>query len=164
MLYGMDEDHEYIEQEYGLVKTEKLNIKKVVIFVSIIIICFFAMFGMFLKNDKKNNETYKYSVEKSEEKEIVEKDKSEEKINKNSNLNIIQDKDGYYIGKHVQIPLHDTEAIRKKFVPQLNFYAQQEIKNIYSSEEKQVYLTLFPSYLYQCSFHFLIIPYPIYQY
>lgn len=41
----------------------------------------------------------------------------------------------------MQISLHNTEEIMKKFVPEQNLDGQQQIKDIYYSDEKQVYLT-----------------------
>lgn len=46
-----------------------------------------------------------------------------------------------YEGEHLQIQKHNLEQIQKKFVPKQNPNAQQEITNIYYSEEKVAYLT-----------------------
>lgn len=46
-----------------------------------------------------------------------------------------------YEGEHIQIERHDLEQVKTKFVPQANPNAQQEITNIYYSDEKVAYLT-----------------------
>ena len=46
-----------------------------------------------------------------------------------------------YNGEHTQIAIHDMEKIKTKFIPQPNENAQNLIKEIYKSDEKQVYLT-----------------------
>lgn len=43
--------------------------------------------------------------------------------------------------KHIQIAEHDMEQIKSKFVPKENPNAQEEITNIYYSDEKVAYLT-----------------------
>ncbi len=43
--------------------------------------------------------------------------------------------------KHIQIAQHNMEQIRSKFVPKENPNAQEEITNIYYSDEKVAYLT-----------------------
>lgn len=43
--------------------------------------------------------------------------------------------------KHMQIAKHDFEQIKTKFVPKANPNAQEQITNIYYSEEKVAYLT-----------------------
>ena len=46
-----------------------------------------------------------------------------------------------YEGNHVQIPNHNIEKLQTKFVPQFNENGFNEVREIYFSEEKQVYLT-----------------------
>ena len=154
MLYGMDEDHEYIAEEYGLVKQEKLNIKKVIACISIVLICLLLVFGNIyislnnLNDDKEKNliaiQENKVEENNIENKNLENKD-LDENLNKNTSQDIKtiidKDKNGYYIGKHIRLGIHDTEEIKKKFVPQFNLDGQQMIKDIYLSEEKQVYLT-----------------------
>lgn len=125
MLYGMNhDDHE----EYGLIERKKLNIKKVLLFLGIVFLCFLIMFGSFYISYtnmmKKNTEI------------------SETKVVENNNKEKLKNnKKGSYEGNHTQIPSHDLEKIATKFVPEFNINGQQEIKNIYYSQEKQVYLT-----------------------
>ena len=132
------DDEEYVQEEYNLIKKEKLNIKKVIIFISIIVICFLLIFGSFYISYKNLNNQHKEN-----ELAILENKKDETKENTSHENNEIKDqnKDGYYIGNHIEIATHDTEKIMKKFVPQANPNGQQMIKDIYYSEEKQVYLT-----------------------
>ncbi len=138
MLYGMDDDQEYIQEEYGLIKSEKLNIKKVIIFVMVVIICFFLIVGSFYLsyNNLKEQKNNHASLEENQKKEEI---KNNEILGNTVNIN--QDNAGYYIGKHIPIVTHEIEKIMKNFVPQANLKGQQQIKDIYTSEEKQVYLT-----------------------
>lgn len=147
MLYGMD-DHEEEYVEYGLIKSKKLNIKKIIIFIMIILACFLLIFGSFYiaynnitnsRNDKFIASEDNEEKEEKTENEITSKqDASKQPENEEKSL---RDKQGYYTGKHMQIAIHDTEKIMKKFVPQQNLEGQQQIKDIYYSDEKQVYLT-----------------------
>ena len=71
MLYGMD-DHEDKYVEYGLVKTKKLNIKKIIIFIMVILACFLLIFGSFYisYNNISNNKDF-IAVEESNFKELT---------------------------------------------------------------------------------------------
>lgn len=119
MLYGI-EDFE--------IKKEKLNVKKVIIFIAIILVCFLIIFISFFvsyktmnpKETAENNTTQLATTEKS-------------KIKNKNQIEITE--------REFKIPKHDIEKIKTKFIPEKNDNAKQEIKNIYSSEEKQVYLT-----------------------
>lgn len=94
--------------------------KKVLLYVIIIVISFLIIFGSFIisrliiENNKiKNND-----------------------INNNSTNSI-----NIYNGQHKIIPNHDIEIIKKYMVPNWKETAQNEITEIYSSDEKQVFLT-----------------------
>ncbi|MCR5186272.1 MAG: polysaccharide deacetylase [Clostridia bacterium] len=50
-------------------------------------------------------------------------------------------KSGVYSGMHMQIPEHNLDVIKNSFVPQYKENSQQLVKNIYFSDEKQVFLT-----------------------
>ncbi len=50
-------------------------------------------------------------------------------------------KSGVYSGMHMQIPEHNIENIKSSFVPKFIENSQQAVKDIYFSQEKQVYLT-----------------------
>ena len=143
MLYGMDEDQEYVSGDFGLEKKNKLNIKKVIIFITIIIICFLIIFGSFYMSYRnlENKETLQEIAQEDKE-EQANKESKDDKRKFNNEMQIsIQDSNGYYIGEHMPIAIHDIEKINKMFLPQPNINGQQEIKDIYFSEEKQVYLT-----------------------
>lgn len=142
MLYGMD-DHEEEYVEYGLIKTRQLNIKKIIIFIMIVLACFLLIFGSFYisyNNIRNNKVEESIAVEKKIENESINKQEeiSQQQVEEEKRL---KDRKGYYTGNHIQIAIHDTEKIMKKFVPQQNLEGQQQIKNIYYSDEKQVYLT-----------------------
>ncbi len=50
-------------------------------------------------------------------------------------------KSGVYDGMHLQLPEHNVESIKTNFLPKKNDNAKEEIKNIYFSDEKVVYMT-----------------------
>lgn len=82
-----------------------------------------------IKNDlENNNDENNYSTANNS---IISAEPTKN-LNKNAQV---------YIGTHMQIPVHLEENIKKGFVPGENPNAQEEIKQIYSSNEKQVYLT-----------------------
>lgn len=146
MLYGMD-DHDF--ENLSLVKKSKLNMKKVILVIIIFLLCFFIMFGSFsisyriinkqpidnlasteIEGNVNNNEK-----ENSEPIKVTKEEKIKEKDLKNDETaNLV-------INADVQIAEHNMEEIKKQFLPVQNLNAKQDIKNIYTSEEKQVYLT-----------------------
>lgn len=145
MLYGMDDDDNDYNDEYGLVTKEKLNIKKVALVVAIVICGIMVIYGSFKISYSLLNKNSSYAIENKEEngestemlasQEIVTDKKVDNKKTKSKNIEKV------YEGNHMQIPAHDTEKLKNKFIPQPNENAQQIIKDIYTSDEKQVYLT-----------------------
>ncbi len=124
-------------REVGLIKKEKLNIKKVILFIAIVFACFLIMFGSFYISYQKlvmasqNQEMESAINSNTNEKHVI----TQKKVNK-------KDKHlAMYEGNHMQIANHDIEMIQNNFIPQANPNAQQMIKDIYFSDEKQVYLT-----------------------
>ena len=145
MLYGL-EDYEY--NEFSLMKQRKLNNKKVLLIVVVILACiFFAIGGFAVIYNQEDDTTKVYSVDEKNEiqKEevavITEKEESQEE--KKVIIKPIKKEDELpsYEGNHRVIPAHDMEKIKEQFVPQFNENGHEEIKNIYFSEEKVVYLT-----------------------
>ncbi len=125
MLYGMN------DEELGLVKKEKLNIKKVILVIAIIIIGFLIMFSSFsISYNIINKDKIKSSeLGKEEKSQDIEKKKSSKK-DKNEVI--------AYEGNHFQIAEHNIEM---EIMPVQRENAHQLIKDIYASDEKQVYLT-----------------------
>ena len=114
MLYDVDDE----KQEVLVVEElNKASLRKKAIICGIIILCCFFVMGISIKVSLKD---------KSEKADVKEKTVAELPM---------------YEGGHVQILNHDLEQIKSKFVPQHNPNAQQEITNIYYSEEKVAYLT-----------------------
>lgn len=123
MLYGI-EDFE--------IKKEKLNVKKVIIFIAIILVCFSIVFISFLvsyKTINKNNNSGEVANTNNVQSVATSK-------NKTKNKNQVE-----IVEREFKIAKHDVEKIKAKCIPEKNDNAKQEIKNIYTSEEKQVYLT-----------------------
>lgn len=137
MLYGMEE----FEDEFGLVKKEKLNITKVVIVVACFLVLFIIVFSVIMANkNKKNNDQLQAVVDNKEEQTEINDNSEQENLTPTTENEESQENyedDGKYFGPEMQIPVHDD----LKFVPVLNENAQSLIKDIYYSDEKQVYLT-----------------------
>lgn len=143
MLYGMEE----FDDEFGLIKQEKLNIKKVGIVIAIIVIVLIIIISVFVVSKNKEKQYAQGDVQNHEQQnsEVLENTNSQEnqessKKNVNENMQISTSTD-FSIENHNQIPEHNMEAIEKRQVPVANENAQALIKDIYFSDEKQVYLT-----------------------
>ena len=118
MLYDMDDEKQElmeIEEEHR----RRLR-RKAIICGGIIICCFVIMaIGIML------------SVNHKAQKEEINREQlgqSEESVEQKQR-------------RHMQIKKHDLAEIQKNFVPQANPNAQQQIKDIYNSDEKVAYLT-----------------------
>lgn len=128
MLYGMD------DEELGLVKKGKLNIKKVILVIAIIIIGFLIVFFSSTISYKIiNKDKVKVSDTSKNQTQVSENKKAESKNNKKDKNEIIA-----YEGNHFQIAEHNVEM---EILPVQRENSQQLIKDIYASDEKQVYLT-----------------------
>lgn len=128
MLYDKNDDY----NPYGVIKKEKLNIKKVILFVVVVLICFLIIFGSFYisyNKINKNQENMALDTNQTNQENVKETPKKKVKGAK------------YYEGTHTQIAMHEAEVIEEKYVPVANPNAQSLIKDIYKSDEKQVYLT-----------------------
>lgn len=137
MLYGM-EDENYNFENYGLVKKNKLNIKKVIMIIAVIFMCIFLMYVGFSITSNWGNDSSasdNIAIENEETENISKKEIAVIKPNKKSS-ELTE-----YEGNHVQIPNHNIEKLQTKFVPQFNENGFNEVREIYFSEEKQVYLT-----------------------
>ena len=135
MLYGIEE---YGYDEFGILKKQKLNIKKVIIAALVVIaaigIVAASFFMSFLLDpDRKNNEDLAVVPGNTTENEVVQDVVVEEpKVNENANL---------YKGRHSPLPEHDIQKLNENILPVFNERGAEIIKNIYKSDEKQVYLT-----------------------
>ena len=119
MLYDIDDEKQDIENEEEI---NKSHLRKKAIICGIIILCCFLVMAISVWISYKN-------------KNQAESPKAEEKsaaFNKNLKQNEKQ---------HIQIQKHNLEQIKSKFVPKQNPNAQEQITNIYYSEEKIAYLT-----------------------
>ena len=104
---------------------EKLNIKKVAIFITSVLMCFIVLVGSFLLSYNKmakSTEDTEYSSTEPVDVDVP----HEEKAIKT---------------EHVQIAKHNIEKMKSKFIPEYNENAQEDIKNLYFSTEKIAYLT-----------------------
>ena len=140
MLYGLEE-FEY--DEFGLMKKQKrISIKLILLVIVAILVC--AFFAIFIGLTMKNDDTEIAKNEKEETNtvaavEIIEKIPEEKKTlfataKKESDKPV-------YDGNHPNLPEHDMNKIKTKFVPQFNENGYNLVRDIYFSEEKQVFLT-----------------------
>ncbi len=148
MLYGIEE---YGYDEFGILKKQKLNIKKVIIASTVVVIAViiavvsFFMSLFFDPNGEENN--FALGLTNEVENEIVIKDNvpvedEQEKQNQEVIITPIISKDeNVYTGKHASLPMHDMEKLDDRILPVFNERGHELIKNIYTSDEKQVYLT-----------------------
>ena len=151
MLYGLDD----YETEFSLVE-RKLNIKKVIIVAAILfiilVLIIYLIASSIIKKHKNSSENLMAATnttegmqihdnneiindeeqEKNNQESIEERPNDEETKKKNEKVND---------GKHLQIPQHDLSKLESKFVPIFNENAPELIKDLYYSDEKQVYLT-----------------------
>jgi peptidoglycan/xylan/chitin deacetylase (PgdA/CDA1 family) len=176
MLYNVDDEKEKNEfNENNFIQTEKkLNIRKVVLFISSVTICFFILMGSFLltyngMNKNKGQETVgaeetsnkgENASTTDENSQVQESNQSEQIASAEENNNLVQNNSSSsestnssqptentdkkavkYEGNHVQIPVHSEENISKGFLPVANENGNEEVRQIYFSDEKQVYLT-----------------------
>lgn len=145
MLYGMDDDDNDFEN-LSIVKQEKLNIKKVILVIAIFLLCFFIMFGSFSISYRIINKEPIDNLATTEIKNNIKPEEKEEKKNieeiKNSEEDEIKKDDTTkVIIKETLIAEHNMDDIKGQFLPVHNPNAKEVIKNIYTSDEKQVYLT-----------------------
>ena len=140
MLYGLEE-FEY--DEFGLMKKQKrISIKLILLVIVAILVCaFFAIFiGLALKSDDTEiAENEKEETNTVAAVEIIDKSSKEKKTlfataKKESDKPV-------YNGNHPNLPEHDMNKIKTKFVPQFNENGYNLVRDIYFSEEKQVFLT-----------------------
>ena len=106
----------------------QLNIKKIIIFVASVSLCFFILLGSFLitYNKTKVNETEEVSTIP----EGITEEVSSTSLAETTNVRT-----------HMQIVEHNVEKIKSKFIPERNDNAQADITNLYYSTEKVAYLT-----------------------
>lgn len=141
MLYGLEE----FDDEFGLIKNETINVKKVGIIVAIVVLVVIVLSCFLISKSSKNkNYTEQIALESNQEQlnvenndEIIEENNVEIKEEKKTPIKKVNGEQTY-TGTHKQIAEHSIEM---NFVPVQNINGHQLIKDIYYSDEKQVYLT-----------------------
>ncbi len=145
MLYGIEE----LGDEFSLVKKETLNVKKVVFVVSIIVLLIIVFLCFIISKTSKDDDNNVQGTAENYQEQLIDK-KGEEQLaqenveikEENTNDNKLHVKnvnsEQEYNGTHIQIAEHSIEM---NFLPVQNVEAHKLIKDIYFSEEKQVYLT-----------------------
>lgn len=123
MLYDDDDKNE----KNSLVLCVKKNRNN--IYGIIIIVCIFVMLFSVIISQAINKKEILSNISSNNI-------KSEDKIEKKEEIIVA------YSGAHIQIPKHNVEQLKvNENLPKPNPNAQEEIKNIYYSEEKVAYLT-----------------------
>ena len=141
MLYGLED---YAYDEFGLKKKKKLNIKTILLFIVIILACIFLIYIVFsiISNKLDTPEIKKTAAISNEEKAKLE---NTEIVASNQDIIITKSKNEEtvaYAGNHMQIPSHDIEGLKASLtIPQFNENGFELVRDIYFSEEKEVYLT-----------------------
>lgn len=158
MLYGL-EDYEFDNTEYSLVKKQQLNIKKVII-VALIVIAVLAIVivGVTIHHhySNKNNDTDVAAIVPNQDENTANQNSViqnlqitpanspeviEEVVPEMPVEQVIDTVDSTEITDADAIPEHNLDEIKNAFIPQPNENGSALIKGIYTSEEKQVYLT-----------------------
>ena len=129
MLYDMNDENE----EKSLVKNEiknEINISKKIIICCIIILFCIIIFIITLGVKNKFNQDKKNINEEIVQEQSIQQ--QQEEVNDNISKN-----------NHIQIEKHDIGEIKKQFLPmpKHNPNAQEQITNLYYSDEKVAYLT-----------------------
>lgn len=142
MLYGLED---YAYDEFGLKKKNKFNIKTILLIILVIFACAFLIYivATIIINNSQTPELKKTPEMTEDEIARLEGIVLEENATQKETLKISKDgKLESYSGSHMQIPIHDVENLRATLmIPQFNENGLDEVKNIYYSDEKQVYLT-----------------------
>lgn len=134
MIYGMEDEE---SDEFALITKPQLNKKKVFLIVGIIVSALIILFFfIFSTPDKNITSGEDFALNNGEE------------IESNPTLNMpkenFEEQPGVefnQVSSIINLPEHSIDEIKNSFLPQPNENAKQIIKDIYYSDEKQVYLT-----------------------
>lgn len=142
MLYGMDDER---NDDLEFETEDRKNLRKKAIICGIIVFCCLIVMTVSvvvsIKNKSKTNQKASEAVsEVSQEEKETKVEKAKEEKTSIKKVSKVADAE-VYEGEHNQIPMHDVSQIKTKFVPKQNDNAQEQITNIYYSDEKVAYLT-----------------------
>ena len=156
MLYGMGDDD---FEEPNFIRENRLNYKKVFL-VILLIVCIAFVIVVAFNSFKDSNQASKEQlgnannqVLNDDEVKLEEKNDSNESKKENSNNNndviVLKPENLKPVEEELidvsesknTIQSHNIEDIQKQFLPKPNENSKQLIKDIYGSDEKQVYLT-----------------------
>lgn len=148
MLYGFDEDDDFEFNEFALNKKSKLDLKKVILIITLVLVCVSFIIGIFIVSKKNNEQLSNEEDVIIENKDDIENTElSNDSINEEliDTINVENMPDNIEIQNEIKepmlIPFHNRDEIEAQFFPQENSNGAQQIKDIYYSNEKQVYLT-----------------------
>lgn len=130
MLYDNNNKSKSQKALLNIYDLKQLNLKKIAIFITSVLICFFILIGSFIIS---YNKKIKNNVVK-----VVDSTKLTEAVSSEA---VIVPKQENRVRSHVQISKHNVDKIKSKFIPEYNENAQQQIKDLYYSTEKVAYLT-----------------------
>ena len=145
MLYGLED---YAYDEFGLKKKKKLNIKTILLIILVILACAFLVYivASIIINNSQTPVLKKTPEISEEEKAKLAGTVVENTVVEEQEIKIVKkSEDGTlisYSGSHMQIPNHNVENLRATLsIPQFNENGYELVRDIYYSDEKQVYLT-----------------------
>lgn len=131
MIYGMEDN-----DEFALVSKPHLNKKKIFLIVGIIVAAIIVMSVIIFSTSNKESVSGEgITLESGEHIQSNEIASIENNNQNNSEEKQIQTQ------IVLDLPEHDINEIKNSFLPQPNENAKELIKDIYYSDEKQVYLT-----------------------
>lgn len=143
MIYGMEDN-----DEFALVTKPQLNKKKVFLIVGIIlsaiVIVSVIIFSIVNKSKESSENIAVEDKELLENNYQIENNKQIDSNEKNGEWNSIEENQNKINTKNpviLELPEHDVNEIKNSFLPKQNENAKTLIKDIYYSDEKQVYLT-----------------------
>lgn len=128
MIYGMEDE----DEEFSLVTKPQLNKKKVFLMASIVLVAIVIMFSIITSISQKNN-VQGENISLKNGGQVEDNNIPSESINEEEEIK--------QVSKVIELPEHNIDEIKNSFLPQPNENAKQLIKDIYYSDEKQVYLT-----------------------
>jgi peptidoglycan/xylan/chitin deacetylase (PgdA/CDA1 family) len=137
MLYGMDDEDEVKEDFEEFVEEKHVNIKKVLlaILIGIAVVVFF----IFLIIISFNLTTQKVNITVEKPEDTTENIVQEMPLVEENTIAVQNNVEE--VLEEIQIAAHDTKKLTLPVLPVENANGAQEIKDIYASDEKQVYLT-----------------------
>ena len=137
MLYGMDDEDEFQEDFEEFVEEKHINIKKVIMVIAIILGTILGIILVILVSFKLTSKKVDITLEEVKPEEIQVENETTEIISEEQAQQIYTEQEN----DNIEIASHDIQSLIESKLPVANPNAPEEIRQIYFSDEKQVYLT-----------------------